>query len=85
MQHQNCVYCIAGNVGGGKVGGNAKFGILVGLNLADLQFYISHTHLFKILTRVTMEREVDVAKFVLESVVREFHAYQTIWEAAIGQ
>ena len=53
---------------GEKVGGNAKFGILTGLNLVNLQLYISHTNSFKLLTRVRMEWEVDVAKFVLESV-----------------
>ena len=37
---------------------------------------ISHTHSFKLLTRVRMEGEVDVAKFVLESVVIGYHAYQ---------
>ena len=70
---------------GEKVGRNAKFGILVDFNLADLRSYISHTHSFKLLTCVKMEWEVDVAKFVLENVVRDYHAYQTIWEAAVGE
>ena len=51
------IYHIAGNVGGEKVGGNAKFGILAGLDLADLRLYISHTHSFKLLTRVQIERK----------------------------
>ena len=34
--HSTCIYRIAGNICGEKVGGNAKFGILAGLNLADL-------------------------------------------------
>ena len=66
---------------GEKVGGNTKFCILAGLNLADLRLYISHTHSF--ITHVRMEGEVDTTKFVLENVVRGYHAYQTIWEAAV--
>ena len=60
---------------GEKVGGNAKFGILAGLNLADIRLYISHTHSFKLLKRVRMEVEADVAKFVLESIVRVYHVF----------
>ena len=37
---------------GEKVGGSTKFGILVGLNLAILRSYVSHTHSIKLLTRV---------------------------------
>ena len=72
---------------GGKVGGSAKFDILAGLNLADLQLYISHTHSFRrVLARTCkMENEADVAEFVLESVVRGYHVYQKIWEAADGE
>ena len=54
---------------GEKFGRNAKFGILVGFNLADLQLCISQTHSFKLLMCVRIEREVDLAKFVLESIV----------------
>ena len=32
-----------------------------------------------------MEGGVDMAKFVLKSVVRGYHVYHTIWEAAIGE
>ena len=32
------------HIAGEKLGSNAEFGILAGLNLADLQLYISHTH-----------------------------------------
>ena len=70
---------------GEKVGRNTKFGILAGCNLVDLRLYISHTHSFKLLRRVKMEQEVDVAKFAFKNIVREYHAYQTIWEAAIGK
>ena len=65
------------------VGGNEKFGILVGLNLADLRLYISHTHSFRLGTHMCkMENEADMAEFVSEGVVRGYHVYQTIWEAA---
>ena len=68
---------------GKKLAEMQKFGILAGLNLEDLRLYISHAHSFDLLTRVRMEREADVAEFVLESVVRVYHTYQAIWEAAI--
>ena len=35
--------------------------------------------------RVRMEREADVVKFVLESIVRGNHVYLMIWESAIDK
>ena len=49
----------------GSVGGKAKFSILVGLNLADLQLYISHTHSFRLGTHTCkMENKADMVEFV---------------------
>ena len=63
------------------VGGNAKFSIMAGFNLVDLRLYISHAHSFRLGTHTCkMENEADVAEFVLDSVVRGYHVYQTIWE-----
>ena len=59
---------------GEEVVKHTKFVVLVGLNLADL--WLCTTHSFKLLTRVKMEKEADMAKFVLESVVRGCHTLQ---------
>ena len=74
-------YHIAGNVGGENSWRKRKFSIMAGFNLADLQLYISYAHSFRLGTHTCkMENEADVAEFVLESVVRGYHVYQTIWE-----
>ena len=69
FEHGEETYRIAGNICEGKSWRKCKIWHIGGLNLADLRLYISHTHSFKLLTRVSMEGEADMTKFVLESIV----------------